>query len=179
MFKLPASEVTHGPGFGALAATPIVTNGVVYLQDLGYNVYALTLATGTLKWEYRVSPGKITGAGPDGVAVAGGVVYGTTSTTAFALDAGTGKTIWIDRNLLSSGQGSLGTMQPQVADGRVYLASEIGTGPSGGVLMALNASTGKLVWKFNTVDSHEGVGGARLRLRRCAGRHRWSAPTAR
>ncbi len=151
VFKLPASEVTHGPGFGALAATPIVTDGVVYIQDLGYNVYALTLATGTLKWEFRVSPGKITGAGPDGVAVAGGVVYGTTMKSAFALAAGTGKPLWIDRNLLSTGQGTLGTMQPQVADGRVYVASEIGTGPSGGVLMALNASTGKLVWKFHTV----------------------------
>jgi alcohol dehydrogenase (cytochrome c) len=150
-FKLPASEVTSGPGFGSLAATPIVTNGVVYMQDLGYNVYALALATGRLKWEYQVSPGKVTGAGPNGVAVAGGVVYGATTTTAFALRAGTGKTIWVDRNLLSKGQGTLGSTQPQVANGRVYLSSEIGTGPAGGVLMALNASTGKLAWKFNTV----------------------------
>jgi outer membrane protein assembly factor BamB len=114
-------------------------------------VYALALATGKLKWEYRVSPGKITGGGPNGVAVAGGVVYGTTTRSAFALSASTGKTIWRDPDLLSSGQGTLGTMQPQVADGRVYVASEIGTGPTGGVLMALNASNGKLVWKFNTV----------------------------
>ena len=45
-FKLPASEVTSGPGFGSLTGTPVVTNGVVYLQDLGDNVYALDLATG-------------------------------------------------------------------------------------------------------------------------------------
>jgi len=150
-FRLPASEVTSGPGFGSLAATPVVTNGVVYMQDLGYNVYALVLATGKLKWEYRVSPGKVTGGGPNGVAVADGVVYGNTMTTAFALNASTGKTIWVDRDLLSSGQGTLGNMQPQVANGRVYLASAIGTGPTGGVVLALNASTGRLVWKFNTV----------------------------
>jgi glucose dehydrogenase len=42
-FKLPSSLVTSGPGFGSLAATPIVANGVVYLQDLGGNVYALAL----------------------------------------------------------------------------------------------------------------------------------------
>jgi alcohol dehydrogenase (cytochrome c) len=150
-FRLPASEVTSGPGFGAIAAAPIVTHGVVYLQDLGYNVYALALATGKLKWEYMVSPGKVTGGGPDGVAVADGVVYGNTMTTAFALNATTGKTIWVDRNLLGSGQGTLGSMQPQVASGRVYLASAIGTGPTGGVLLALNASTGRLVWKFKTV----------------------------
>jgi alcohol dehydrogenase (cytochrome c) len=148
-FKLPAALVTSGPGFGSLTGTPIVTNGVVYLQDLGDNVYALALATGKLKWEYQVSPAIVEG-GPNGVAVAGGVVYGTTMTTVFALSATTGKTIWVDQNLLSSGQGGFG-IQPQVANGRVYLASSIGTGPGGGVLLALDASTGKLVWKVNTI----------------------------
>ena len=164
-FKLPPSEVTSGPGFGSLTATPIVTNGVVYLQDLANNVYALDLATGKLKWEHQVSGTKIVEAGPNGVAVADGVVYGDTMTTAFALRAATGKTIWVDRNLLSSGQGTFG-IQPQVASGRVYLASSIGTGPGGGVLMALDASTGKLEWKVNTIlrasaaTSKFGTGGA-------------------
>ena len=161
-FKLPAALVTSGPGFGSLTGTPIVTNGVVYLQDLGDNVYALALATGKLKWEYQVSPA-IVEAGPNGVAVAGGVVYGTTMTTVFALSATTGKTIWVDQDLLGSGQGGFG-IQPQVANGRVYLASSIGTGPSGGVLLALNASTGKVVWNVNTIlhghNSRYGTGGA-------------------
>ena len=161
-FKLPASEVTSGPGFGSLTGTPVVTNGVVYLQDLGDNVYALDLATGQVKWAYQVSPTIVEG-GPNGVAVAGGVVYGDTMTTVFALNAGTGQTIWADRDLLSDGQGQFG-IQPQVANGRVYLASSIGTGPGGGVLMALNAATGKLVWKDNTIlhgtASQFGTGGA-------------------
>jgi alcohol dehydrogenase (cytochrome c) len=165
-FKLPASLVTSGPGFGSLTGTPVVTNGVVYLQDLGDNVYALDLATGQLKWEYQVSS-KIVEGGPDGVAVAGGVVYGDTTTTVFALNAGTGKTIWADQNLLSSGQGQFG-IQPQVANGRVYLASSIGTGPGGGVLLALDAGTGKVVWEVNTIlpasnssaTSTYGTGGA-------------------
>ena len=37
--------------YGALSANPIVVNGVVYIQDLYSNVYALALATGRLKWE--------------------------------------------------------------------------------------------------------------------------------
>jgi outer membrane protein assembly factor BamB len=71
-------------------------------------------------------------------------------TTVFALNAATGKTIWVDQDLLSNGQGTFG-IQPLVANGRVYLASSIGTVPTGGILLALNASTGKLIWKFNTV----------------------------
>jgi outer membrane protein assembly factor BamB len=148
-FKLPSSLVTSGPGFGSLAATPIVANGVVYLQDLGDNVYALALATGKLRWEYQVSP-KIVEGGPNGVALAGGVVYGDTTSTVFALSAATGKPIWVDQDLLGDGQGTFG-IQPLVANGRVYLASSIGTVPTGGILLALNASTGKLVWTFNTI----------------------------
>ena len=79
-------------------------------------------------------------------------MYGDTSTSVFALSAATGKTIWVDGHLLNKGQGAF-EIQPQVADGRVYLASAYGSGPGGGVLMALNASTGGLLWKFNTVIS--------------------------
>ncbi len=149
-FKLPASAVHSGPGYGAIAAVPIVAGGVVYLQDLSANVYAVDLATGKLKWEYQVNVPEESGPGPDGVAVASGVVYGETSTAAFALSAGTGKTIWIDKNLLNSGQGKF-EIQPQVANGRVYLASAYGDGPGGGVLFALNAATGAVIWRFNTL----------------------------
>ena len=165
-FKLPAGEVTSGPGFGSLAGTPIVANGVVYLQDLADNVWALDLSTGQVKWEYAVSQ-KIVEGGPNGVAVADGVVYGDTTDTVFALSASTGKTIWTDQNLLNDGQGTFG-IQPQVANGRVYLASSIGTGPGGGVLLALDARTGKLDWQVNTMihasnsssTSQFGTGGA-------------------
>ena len=60
--------------------------------------------------------------------------------TLVALNAATGRTRWVDGSLLTSSQGSF-EIQPQVADGRVYLASAYGSGPGGGVLMALNAST--------------------------------------
>ena len=35
--------------------------------------------------------------------------------------------------------------------GRLYLASSIGTGPGGGILLALDVRTGKLAWKVNTI----------------------------
>ncbi len=135
---------------GALAANPIVVNGVVYIQDLDANVYALALATGRLKWEHELNTPMKTGPGPDGVAVAGGIVYGVSPTAAFALNARTGKTIWVNNRLLSKGQGTF-EIQPQVADGRVYLASAYGSGPGGGVLLALNAASGELLWRFNSV----------------------------
>ena len=149
-FKLTGTAAAGAPGVGSLTAPPVVQDGVVYLQDEDANVYALALATGKLKWEYAVNVPEKSGPGPDGVAIADGAVYGDTSTSVFALNAATGKTIWVDSSLLNSGQGSF-EIQPQVANGRVYLASAYGSGPGGGVLMALDASTGRLLWKFNTV----------------------------
>jgi alcohol dehydrogenase (cytochrome c) len=149
-FKLTGTAAAGVQSLGALTAPPVVQGGVVYLQDQAANVYALALATGKLKWEYQVNLPEASGPGPDGVAIADGVVYGDSSTSAFALNAATGQTVWVDSNLLNSGQGAF-EIQPQVADGRVYLASAYGSGPGGGVLMALNASTGHLLWTFNTV----------------------------
>jgi alcohol dehydrogenase (cytochrome c) len=153
-FKLTGKAAAGVRPYGSLTANPIVQNGVVYLQDLDSNVYALALATGKLRWEYRCDQPERSGPGPNGVAVADGKVYGLTPTAAFALSATTGRTIWVNSNLLRKGQGSFG-IQPQVANGRVYAASQYGSGPGGGVLPALNASTGAVLWRFNTVVGPE------------------------
>ena len=145
-------RITSKPdgGVGTLAMSPVVVNGVVYIQDMEANVYALDLATGKLRWEYQVNTQELGGPGPDGVAVADGRVYGDTPHTAFALSAATGKPVWVDRSLLNSSQGAF-SIQPQAVAGRVYLASSLANGPGGGILLALDAATGKLIWKFNTM----------------------------
>jgi outer membrane protein assembly factor BamB len=149
-FRLTGSAAASVAGDGSLAAGPVVANGVTYLQDLDANVYALRLATGKLLWEHQVGLPEKSGPGPDGVAVSGGVVYGDTSATVFALSARTGQAIWIDKHLLNSGQGAF-EIQPQVTDNKVYVASAYGTGPGGGVLLALNASNGQPLWRFSTL----------------------------
>ncbi len=111
-FKLSGAAATGVSDTGSLAAAPVVVNGVVYLQDLYANVYAISLATGKLKWEYQANLAEKSGPGPDGVAVADGAVYGDTSTAVFALNAATGKVIWNDGSLLNSGQGAF-EIQPR------------------------------------------------------------------
>ncbi|MGH9019936.1 MAG: PQQ-binding-like beta-propeller repeat protein [Acidimicrobiales bacterium] len=152
---------------GSLVANPVVVGSVVYVQDMYSNVYALSLATGAKLWEYWLGQALRSGPGPNGVAVSRGVVYALAPTEAFALDASTGHPIWIDRHLLGHGQGTFG-MQPQVANGRVYLASQYGAAPGGGILLALRASNGRRLWTFNTVKTPDagveslglGAGGA-------------------
>jgi len=150
-FKLRERAAAGVNGYGSLAGTPIVQNGVVYFQDLHCNVYALYLATGKQKWEYRFRSTHTLG--PNGVAVADGRVYGDSPTTVFALNASTGRRVWV-QNLKNTGRGVL-DIQPQVANGRVYLATTAGSLPGGGVLFALDASNGALLWKFNTVPQSD------------------------
>ncbi|MGN6430350.1 MAG: outer membrane protein assembly factor BamB family protein [Gaiellaceae bacterium] len=166
-FKLKGKAAAGVGAYGSLTANPVVQHGVVYVQDLDSNVYALALGTGKLRWEYRCNQSARSGPGPDGVAVAGGKVYGLTPKAAFALNATTGRTIWVNSDLLRNGQGTFG-IQPQVANGRVYLGSQYGSGPGGGVVLALDASSGAVLWRFNTVVGPEpgvkslglGAGGA-------------------
>src|ERR1700677_3353115 len=68
---------------GAHATTPVIVDGVVYVQDLESDVLAISLATGKVLWRHDYNSPN---GGPDGVNVAGGVVYAATSSAAVALD---------------------------------------------------------------------------------------------
>ena len=149
-FTLKGPAATSVSGAGTVAAGPIVVNGVVYIQDLHSNVYALSLATGKLEWQYIVNKKELSGPGPNGVALANGMVYAASPTTVFALNAKSGHVIWMDKDLLKKGQGTFG-IQPQAANGRLYLASQYGIASGGGILLALDAMNGHRLWSFKTV----------------------------
>lgn len=170
-FELSGTATKNVGGFGTLAANAVVVDGVVYIQDLHSNVYALSLSTGKLLWSYTINKKELSGPGPNGVAVYDGEVYGATPKSVFALNAATGKKVWSNDHLLASGQGTFG-IQPEVANGRVYLASQYGHVPGGGLLLALSASTGKLIWTFKT-EPKDDAGVASLTL---GGGGAWQTP---
>jgi alcohol dehydrogenase (cytochrome c) len=135
---------------GAYAATPVIVNGVVYVQDLDSNVYAISLATGKVLWthDYNSANG-----GPDGVNVTGGVVYAATATAAVALDAATGTQLW-SRTLTANDHEGI-AMAPGYDNGTVYVSTVpanvttvYGAGGQG-ILWALNAKTGAPEWSWN------------------------------
>ncbi|MER7015278.1 PQQ-binding-like beta-propeller repeat protein [Saccharopolyspora sp. NPDC000359] len=139
---------------GAYAATPVVVDGVVYTQDLDSNVYAIEERTGRLLWlkEYDSHTN-----GPNGVAVADGLVMGATLTEAFGLDARTGRELW--RHKLTRNASEAIDMAPGVHDGTVYISTVPsflnGGNAEGavGVLWAIDARSGATKWKWNTVPT--------------------------
>jgi alcohol dehydrogenase (cytochrome c) len=135
---------------GAYAATPVIVNGVVYLQDLDSNVFAVSLATGKVLWTHDYdSPN----GGPDGVNVVSGVVYAATATAAVALNAATGAQLW-SRTLVENDHEGI-AMAPGYDNGTVYVSTVpanvttvYGAGGQG-ILWALNAKTGAPEWSWN------------------------------
>ena len=135
---------------GAYATTPVIVNGVVYVQDLDSDVFAISLATGKVLWTHDYdSPN----GGPDGVNVAGGVVYAATAKAAVALNAATGAQLW-SRTLIENDHEGI-AMAPGYNNGTVYVSTVpanvttvYGAGGQG-ILWALNARTGAPEWSWN------------------------------
>jgi len=139
---------------GAYATTPVIVNGVVYVQDLDSDVFAIRLATGKVLWthDYHSPNG-----GPDGVSVADGVVYAATSHAAVALDAATGVQLW-SRTLTGNDHEGI-DMTPGYNHGTVYVSTvpvnpAVGEYLSGGqgILWALNAQSGAPEWSWDQVQ---------------------------
>jgi glucose dehydrogenase/uncharacterized cupredoxin-like copper-binding protein len=147
--------LTASGTFGAYATTPVVVNGVMYTQDLASNVQAIDFKTGAVLWMHKYNSPDV---GPNGVNVVNGVVYGATESSAFALQASSGKQLWI-RKLTRNGNEGI-DMAPGVNGGTIYLSTVPGNattfyaGSGQAVLWALDASTGATKWKWAEVPAN-------------------------
>jgi outer membrane protein assembly factor BamB len=129
-------------------ASPVVDGGVVYLQDPRSNVEAIDLESGDLLWETRLDAPAL---GPNGVTVGDDKVFAATPSTAFALDAKSGKQLWSVKLTRNSSEKI--AMTPGYHDGRAYFSTAPGEyrGNEVGVLWALDGGSGKRLWHFDTV----------------------------
>jgi outer membrane protein assembly factor BamB/uncharacterized cupredoxin-like copper-binding protein len=149
-------DITAPGFFGSITSQPIVVDDTVYIQDMRSNVFALDKTTGDTRWEAPFDVGSI---GPNGVAVAYGMVYAGLSDTGevVALSAEDGSEVWRQRIGSPPGEGI--DMSPIVHDGTVYISTVPGTGLGSfyaggdrGVLYALDARTGEVEWWWDTTN---------------------------
>jgi len=124
-------------------ASPIASNGIVYMTSTDGNLYALDAATGAYIWSFFV------GIYAHSPAVSDGVVYTGSGQAAggrlYALDAVTGTPLWD----YPTGESAVNTAIT-VADGMIFF----GTGMWRGKIIALDASTHSPVWVRDTSSSH-------------------------
>lgn len=153
--------------------TPIVVDGIMYLTDPKGNVYAIDATTGQRLWTYAVD--NLIGGGENGITNRGlaygdGYVYFAAGPSVFALDAKTGAPVQsfgnqgradILLNVLKAKYpdvdhpielGYSFTVAPQYYNGMVIVTTALSElHIPGGLVLAIDGKTGKLIWKFNTV----------------------------
>ena len=144
--------ITTKSEYGSYSSAPIISGGVIYSQDLESNVQAIDLQTGKVIWtKIYESPDQ----GPNGLVVQGGIVFGATTSAAFALNEKTGQQLWSVTLARNEHEGI--DMAPGYHDGIVYVSTVPGNatqfyeGEGVGTLWALEAKTGRKLWHFDTV----------------------------
>ena len=156
-------------GIKGVTGTPIVDDGTVYVGDWTGHVRALDAATGDERWAHDLDSGYVGGS----VALDDDhVVVGTFDARIVALDRATGEEAWATD--VAEYPKSVVFGSPVVADGlvvagigsfEVFVPSDPAT--FRGTVVALDAASGELAWRFHVTDEAAGEG---------AGVSVWSSP---
>jgi alcohol dehydrogenase (cytochrome c) len=135
--------------------TPLVVNGTMYTVQSPNDIIALDASTGKTIWTFNYKPdpagknccGRLT----RGLAILGNSLFmATLDAHVLAIDARTGKEIW-NTAAADPKQGYAFTHAPLVVKDKVIAGTAGGEFGVRGFIAAWDVSTGKEVWRFNTV----------------------------
>ena len=160
--KLGGAWMTHVEG-GAKAgqeSSVVAVDGVLYVETSQGNLYAVDGATGAVKWSWKGGFGSQT---RRGATVGGNLVFtNAAGRRVVALNKDTGAVVWIKQ--VDTAYGNVGPVAVVYWDGLIYVGTANGTVGSG---IAMNATTGDIVWSFQGAapegyPGHETWGGGQL-----------------
>jgi quinohemoprotein ethanol dehydrogenase len=143
------------PGEVSLEATPLEVNGTIYFTGSETKVYAVDAKTGEIKWTYdpqvwKHNPDKMhfSFGANRGMAYENGKVFAAAlDGRLFALDANTGKELWVAESI-PSGMLNVSTGAPRVMNGKVIIGNGGADFGSRGFVTAFDANTGAQLWRF-------------------------------
>ena len=149
-----------------LEMTAIEVDGVLYLESADNNIHAYDAITGKQLWAYAPKLGYSNlccGQQARGVGVGYGKVFAAQlDGHVVALDARTGKELWKTEHADALPQPAYFysfTIAPIAFNGMILVGNAGAEWPTRGFLEALDANTGKLVWRFNTTAAPDQPGG--------------------
>ncbi|MEO6187155.1 MAG: PQQ-binding-like beta-propeller repeat protein, partial [Steroidobacteraceae bacterium] len=134
-------------------------DGVLYAITGMDDVFAISVDTGQVLWEYKANldPEKVVvccGWAARGVAMGDGRIYiGQLDNQVVALDQKTGKVLWRTQSQTLADGGYSITMAPLYYDGMVIIGHSGGDMGIRGVVKAFDARTGKERWRWYTVPA--------------------------
>jgi len=156
--KLGLAWALDLPGEVTLEATPLAVGGTLYFTGSYAAVYAVDGATGKLLWRYdpqtwKHDPDKMHfsfGANRGAAYENGKVFAAALDGRLFALDAKTGKELWVAETI-PKGAMQISTGAPRVMNGKVIIGNGGADFGARGYVTAYNANTGKQLWRFYVV----------------------------
>jgi polyvinyl alcohol dehydrogenase (cytochrome) len=147
---------------GDVSATPAVVDGGVYFGDFGGMEWKLDAAKGDVIWSHKVSdytgiPGDISRTSPS--LFRNTLVIGDLSApNMMGIDATTGDLRWITP--LDPDSHAIITGSPVLANETIYVGtSQSGTSTYPGALVALDAETGRILWRTYSLPNPKGLPG--------------------
>jgi polyvinyl alcohol dehydrogenase (cytochrome) len=194
---LPKLKLKWAYGFPVVTSArsqPMVAGGRLFVASENSEVHALDPKTGCTHWSFKAEAGVRTAlvagayrtaAGANGIAV----FFGDSRANAYAVDASTGQQIWVRK--VDDHRSAAITGAPTYHNGRVYVPvqglNEEGQGGRGqyacctfrGSVSALDASTGRVIWKTYTMEEPKPRGKNKDGVQTWgpAGGGIWSSPT--
>ncbi len=155
--SIRAQWVFHAPNSDALEVTPVVVDGLMFVTSAN-DAYALDAQTGRMVWHHSwpITEGLIDDASQHhnrGVAVWGSSVFMETDNAhLLCLDARSGNLRW-DVAYTDGNRNYGATSAPLVVNGKVIVGTSGGDDGVRGFVSALDAETGRLVWRFWTIPA--------------------------
>ena len=141
---------------GGHEAPPIVNDGVMFVTTPRNQVLAVDARTGDILWRYahELREGLVAFHDTNrGVALWGDKVYtATLDARVVALDARTGRVIW-NVPVEDNANGYYMTLAPLAADGKIMVGVSGGELGIRGFVVALDAETGREIWRTFTVPA--------------------------
>jgi PQQ-dependent dehydrogenase (methanol/ethanol family) len=155
---IPGLKAKPGP-LGVFAEQqPVVYDGIMYMPDVNGNMWSIDAGTGERIWTRRAKfPKGLTPLLPSrGVAQGDGKVYlALGDATISALDQSTGRVVW-KKTIADYKDGYYFTNAPTYYRGMVITGTSGGDSGSRGFVVALNAKTGKELWRFYVIPEKKG-----------------------
>jgi polyvinyl alcohol dehydrogenase (cytochrome) len=148
------------PGANQASSQPAVAGGRVFVGSASGSVYALNARTGCKYWEFHAAAKVRTALSIGPVPSGWAAFFGDQAGNAYAVDANTGTLLW--KVHLDSHRAAIVTGAPILYGGVVYVplsSYEEALAASAaypcctfrGSISALDASTGRLIWKSSTI----------------------------
>ena len=148
---------------GSNEGVPLVHDGVLFVHGMGDRVQALDARTGDLLWQYRRQlPQGVSATVKRGMALYRDRLYiGTSDAHVIALDVKTGSIAWdqgVGEPKLREGiAGGVLAARGKIMVGTT--STGVGSKPGGPQIVGLDADTGRIAWRVNTIAQPGQPGG--------------------